>query len=513
MEKTMYKIFIIDGETPVRQWLRFCIEHSSGRFEVAGDSPNGRDGLAQLETVSADILLLDIMMPGLSGLDMLPALKERFPRLSIVMLTNFSEFEYLQQAMRGGVEEYFLKSEITEETLFQCLDNVIQKREALLNHASRQSPVTKEYNTVIQLAERILNQTIRDKQDFQERLLEYPALASFTSNLFVLAVKHDRSSLHQISNYALTEISPWLSTLYIVKHTDHITLLVCEMKKIHSHLTLFSEITNMALWLKSNLSFYSIGISNMYTRFTNFYEAVSEAMHAMYHGFYLQEGSIQYIYNTSSARLDKELLAGYRSEIIHLVRTKSYDEIRYQMKRIFDYLESEKPADIPFLLDYFKDLFYLACSVYMSETQNYQILSGDADSGLFQNILKCNFLSEVKELTNSLLELLGREYHNPSYSPIINEAMDYIQGHFTENVTLKDVSAAVHMNADYLGKIFKKETGKSFNAYLTTLRMDYADYLICNTSLKKYEISEKLGYTNFSYFSRIYNQYKSGKKV
>ena len=228
MEKTMYKIFIIDDETPVRQWLRFCIEHSSGRFEVAGDSPNGRDGLAQLETVSADILLLDIMMPGLSGLDMLPALKERFPRLSIVMLTNFSEFEYLQQAMRGGVEEYFLKSEITEETLFQCLDNVIQKREALLNHASRQSPVTKEYNTVIQLAERILNQTIRDKQDFQERLLEYPALASFTSNLFVLAVKHDRSSLHQISNYALTEISPWLSTLYIVKHTDHITLLVYE---------------------------------------------------------------------------------------------------------------------------------------------------------------------------------------------------------------------------------------------------------------------------------------------
>ena len=114
-------------------------------------------------------------------------------------------------------------------------------------------------------------------------------------------------------------------------------------------------------------------------------------------------------------------------------------------------------------------------------------------------------------MTNALLDLLGQEYHDPCCSPVINEAMDYIQGHFTENITLKDVSAAVHMNADYLGKLFKKETGNSFNTYLTTLRMNYADYLIRNTSLKKYEISEKLGYTNFSYFSRIYNHYKSGK--
>lgn len=507
----MYKIFIIDDEPPVRQWLRFCIEHSEGRFEIAGDAPNARDGLAQLENTPADILLLDIMMPGLSGLEVLPVLKERFPRLSIIMLTNFSEFEYLQQAMRSGVEEYFLKSEITEDTLFQCLDKVIQKKEALLNHASRQSPVTKEYNTVVQLAESILNQTITDKHDFQEKLLEYPALASFTSNLFVLAVKHGRSSLHQISNYTLTEISPYLSTMYAVKHTDHITLLVCEMEKIHSHLTLFSEITNMALWLKSSLSFYSVGISNMYTRFLNFYEAVSEAMHAMYHGFYLQKGSIQYIYNTSGFPVDKELLDRYRSGIIQLVKSRDYDELRCQMNQVFDYLESKKPADIPFLLDYFKDLFYLVCSIYMSETQNYQILAGSRDFGPFQDILKCNFLSEVKKLTNALLDLLGQEYHDPCCSPVINEAMDYIQGHFTENITLKDVSAAVHMNADYLGKLFKKETGNSFNTYLTTLRMNYADYLIRNTSLKKYEISEKLGYTNFSYFSRIYNQYKSGK--
>lgn len=509
----MYKIFIIDDEAPVRQWLRFCIEHSQDRFEVAGDSPNARDGLEKLEDTPADILLLDIMMPGLSGLDALPVLKERFPRLSIVMLTNFSEFEYLQQAMRSGVEEYFLKSEITEETLLQCLDKVIQKREALLNHTSRQSPVTKEYNMVVQLTESILNGTITDKHDFQERLLEYPAPASFTSNLFVLAVKHGRSSLHQLSNYALTEISPYLSAMYTVKHTDHITLLVCEMEKIHSHLTLFSEITNMALWIKSNLPFYSIGISNMYTRVRNFYEAVSEAMQAMYHGFYLQKGSIQYIYNTSGALLDKELLARYRTGIIELMKSKDYDGLRYQMNQVFDYLETEKPADIPFLLDYFKDLFYLICSVYMSETQNYQILAGNRDLEPFQDILKCNFLSEVKKLTNSLLDLLGQESHNPSHSPVINEAMDYIQGHFTENITLKDVSAAVHMNADYLGKLFKKETGNSFNAYLTTLRMDYADYLIRNTSLKKYEISEKLGYTNFSYFSRIYNQYKSGKNA
>ena len=158
--KTMYKIYIIDDEAPVRQWLRFCIEHSEGRFEIAGDSPNARDGLDRLEDTPADILLLDIMMPGLSGLDVLPIIKERFPRLSVIMLTNFSEFEYLQQAMRSGVEEYFLKSEITEETLFQCLEKVIQKKEALLNHASDRSPVTKEYNTVIQLAENILNQTI-----------------------------------------------------------------------------------------------------------------------------------------------------------------------------------------------------------------------------------------------------------------------------------------------------------------------------------------------------------------
>ena len=111
----MIKIFIIDDETPIRQWIRFCIERSDSCFEVIGEASNGEVGLQALETTETDIVILDIMMPGLNGLEVLTRLKEIRSDLSIIMLTNFAEFKYIQKAVRTGAVEYFLKSENTEE--------------------------------------------------------------------------------------------------------------------------------------------------------------------------------------------------------------------------------------------------------------------------------------------------------------------------------------------------------------------------------------------------------------
>lgn len=163
-------------------------------------------------------------------------------------------------------------------------------------------------------------------------------------------------------------------------------------------------------------------------------------------------------------------------------------------------------------IDYFVELLYLIRPVYMSKTQNFKSVLDNSGINLRQQLRKCIYLDQLQEQVQDAIRSIFTAIDAPSYSPPVAEAIQYIKEHYCENLTLREVSEHIHMNTDYLGKLFKKETGSNFNSYVTAIKMEYAEYLLRNSNLKKYEIAEKLGYTNFSYFSRLYSSHK-GKRT
>ena len=150
-----------------------------------------------------------------------------------------------------------------------------------------------------------------------------------------------------------------------------------------------------------------------------------------------------------------------------------------------------------------QQLSFLLLSAQLAESYSGEFLDS------LNQFSECLYLDTLCEKTEELLRKITGQNFSRSYSQPILDALAFTDEHFTENISLQDLAIQVHMNADYLGKLIKKETGRSFHSYLTEKKMEYADYLLRTTNLKKYEIADKLGYTNFSYFSRIFSAYKS----
>ncbi|MCI8660777.1 MAG: response regulator [Lachnospiraceae bacterium] len=503
----MIKIFIIDDEIPIRQWIRFCIERSGSCFQVAGEASNGEAGLKALENMDIDIVILDIMMPGLNGLEVLPKLSQIHPGLGIIMLTNFAEFEYIQKAVRNGAREYFLKSEITEESLMACLNKIAasQKQNSLLLNLSSEA----ESQTVRLLCEQILRHTITSQKQFLETANKYPRPLSYTKNLFVVGIRCLSEDIVHLDPIPLSDISEHLTAMHSVVYNKTDLFLVCEMNKLTSQLMIFHSIAGMLRWLCSHISYAYLGISNIYQSFSDLYHGLSEALISLNSGFYKKPASITYIYETKDETLDPNILNSCSRDILNIAKTCPFEELEKGLYQLFDYFRSSRPSDIQSVKDYFLELVYLIHSVTMSNSLQFQFLDKSVHTEFRKRLSESIYLDDVQK---AVLELIGRFYvpQNPvKFSMPVTDAISYIKGHYCENITLKETADAIHMNADYLGRLFKKETGISFNAYVTNMKMEYASYLISNTNLKKYEIAEKLGFTNFSYFSRLYSAYKS----
>lgn len=116
----MYKVLVIDDEVPIREWLEFCINRMDG-YEIAGTASNGAEGYSVFRKIKPDIVITDIRMPGVDGLEMIEMIRELNPMVYILVLTSHEEFSYARRAMQSGVKDYILKTEISEESLSEIL--------------------------------------------------------------------------------------------------------------------------------------------------------------------------------------------------------------------------------------------------------------------------------------------------------------------------------------------------------------------------------------------------------
>ena len=116
----MHRVLVVDDEMPIRQWLEFCINRIEG-YEVAGIAANGAEGFSLYRKMLPDIVITDIRMPVMDGLEMMQMIHNLNPAVYTVVLTSHEDFEYARTSIKLGASEYILKTEITEESLGQVL--------------------------------------------------------------------------------------------------------------------------------------------------------------------------------------------------------------------------------------------------------------------------------------------------------------------------------------------------------------------------------------------------------
>ncbi len=510
----LFKVFLVEDEIVAREGIRDNVDWQSAGFEFCGEAPDGEMALPLLRTAKPDVLITDIRMPFMDGLQLCKIVRERMPRVKIIIISGHDEFKYAQEAIKLGVAEYILKP-VTVQSMQEVLQKVAkqleQEKKETENLQKLQDEIEENRAT---LRERFLLKLVLGAISSTEAIekgepLGMDLIARFYLVLIIKAELSDRSEqfdyaeIQQIQQIVsdLVENNPdiflvkkgWGDLLLVMKGN---TLEYLEEERDHLLELVKQEVKRTRYQL-------IIGVGTPKKRIADIYQSFVEALVKIQNAADLERsGSTQLVDRAELLKINKSAVENY---------------LRCGIKEDFD----------AFFDDYIRPLGETALKSYLIKnylfvdvvlaTANLLIeLGGDIEQVVpelnsIETILtNIKTIEQLREQAYKILAsaLAFRDAQTSSqYAGIIQQAKAYIDHHFVDpNLSLNEVAAQVNLSPSYFSVIFSQEASQTFKEYLTEARIKKAKELLRTTNLRSAEISYQVGYSDPHYFSFVFRK-------
>ncbi|WP_027085223.1 response regulator [Cohnella panacarvi] len=492
----MVNVVVVDDEERIRQGLAKLISQAGEQFRVTGVFASGFELLEQLDKqeMQADLVITDMKMPNMNGLELIERLKERAPRSRIAIVSGFDDFAFARQALRYGVEEYLLKP-VDKGELEQLLRKV---DECLALEREKELAMRED-----QLGLLLFNEAeLLPKQLRQEagKALELSPLFSVPYAVYIIRSNMPESPEEMLESAA----EGWLQSWKLMAGDDCYALIVgmncadhAESAREIGHTLLYrlppsfegriggSNVFRGASWLREAYRQAELAIQHAWydsgRRVFADYSRLPKRQHSVTHLLVLLDREFQETMTLSDFARAKEWIARW-------FRTCKEDahpwtELREGCEAVLAFIHryaNAKTADTAPRQPRAKACF----------PQRFP------DFGAFS----ISFLSEVEEQFRVLQE--SRQENRA-----IETVKAYIAQHYTEELELNRLAEEVYLTPSYLSKLFKTETGETITDFLISVRIDRAkDMLRDRSALKTYEIGEKVGYADPAYFNKVFKK-------
>ena len=519
----MYRLFIVDDEDWIRERLIKTIDWNKIGIEIVGEAGNGRDALEKVGNMAPDIVITDIRMPYISGLDFISQLRQKGSGIKIIIISGYGDFEYAQKAIEFGVHDYMLKPFENEELLKvidRCVEDIEKEKkiETVLNDLEKKLaenwPILKE-RFYFDLINGYINKST------VEQNLKFFNIQNKGLNHLCFLIELDKpiesgkdAYLIQIGIKNITqELSSLLGRCEVLSLQAGEVVAVISSDMQRDKLEKKVQIT--ARKAKSQIfslfkKTVTIGIGGICDDILKIVGSFLQAHQALFYKSYLGSNSIYTIENECS------LLKGTIKHVYSIEKIKNAvnNTNRADVYKILDELlkslDIEEMRPIDFKVIYLDIVFSIIKSTVEYNNINKDIPAFDFN---FLNQINeiCNFSDfslYLKEKIEDLISYLEKS-HQGKKRKIVRMAIEFIIEHFNEQITLADVADNVMLNPSYLCKIFKDEMGVSFTNYLRDYRMEKAVKLMEDPTLKIYQIAKKVGYDDVQYFTKIFKAVKS----
>ncbi len=499
----MLKILIVDDETPIREWIAFCVRKSSKKYEISGLASNGEEALELFKIQMPDIVFTDIKMPIMDGLELMKQIKLLKPSTDIIVLTCYSDFEYARQAVKYGATEYILKTEIQNVDIIKALEKIESK------HVNAYENSEKELSGIQLKREAFIKYLIMQEnnvQNLSEKILVEQGIFIKGSSLFAMAVKYTGNVefIDRISSYSKMTQSSKIDNLLWFSYDKDIFVFLGNIKETPSYLFQLNLLKDFALNMHKNTN-CTIGLSQIYHGLKFLSTAINEAVMQANQEFYCGEGSINLIDISKQNPEFIVQLEALKNQLFEAVKLGESDRVLHMTDRILAFMEEWRTNDI----NYLKKTCSEIIEFVHSKTYNYRNVGMYSIYCIKDEISEAGSFQEIKKiLQTKVKEIICMQMHPAnSYSNTILKAIDYINSHYSEPIGLSNIALYVHLNPEYFSRLFKEETGKNFNNYLAEIRLDKAINLLKNTDMRVNEIAQSVGYPNLSYFSTIFKKH------
>lgn len=548
----MYRLLIVDDEPVIADGLYdFFRELSHLNLEVH-KAYLGSEALEKLNGIKIDIVLSDICMPDLSGLELLREIKDRWPLCKVIFLTGYHEFNYIQTAIRYGGFDYLLKTEeddVVQQAVEKAIAQIDQEtqKEQLVEKASAQLEQTlpllqNNYLTdlLLGMESSLPERTIR----FQE--LKIPLYPDHP--VLLLVGRMDR--FHQEQNLA-AKIRVQYGIHNIIEDCLKEIILIQPIFVEYSKLVWIFQARN----LESQSKIPNPGEMELMTPLVGTVEGSLDSIQASCRkildlkvSFILSGGFVSWeqvgpkfadlnLMLCRGIGLGEEILLTDQSiNKYHSARytvKNSIDSVDYQVRVLLKrlglmevYLENGQPEQFQKFYTYLMgkvneeeyiatglaaEVFYAIANLFLSYLNKLDLKRAIADQFDLNRLIRMetfNSWEEVVDYFQRLAELLFSfkvDEQLANSGEVTGNIQRYIKTHFSEDLSLTKLSEIAHFNPSYLSRFYKQITGKSLSDYITEVRINQAKELLRGTDLQIQEIALKVGYET-AYFIRLFKK-------
>jgi two-component system response regulator YesN len=501
-------VLLVDDEAIDLEWLRRRVAGSSLPLNVIGTANSGFAALKIMESEQIDIILSDIRMPIMSGIDFARKAKEINPQAQLVFISGHEDFSYAKEALHLNASGYLLKP-VDDGELYDMLASLCSKVE---QERERHRSVEEALSLVNQeLLLRWFNDAVHDEpqehiKPFVEQLLRIGTSVAIIERDDVewkLTDEERRSQLAQHAQFVLQFVRDHHIGTLIVAHNSRIVLL----SGMHDDRlgTLLQELIQ-AVRAEFPITI-TIGIGMHAADFGQLRESYRQAEAALSAKWLL--GKNRLIKDVSQSSSRRALAPNVEESVNQMLQAiLEYDLVLVDdcLLRLFnDNVTIAHKNDIYDLI--IRITSKLHADLLQRNENLYDLLKWDSHQPavLFQFETMDDILSWLRRRFFELSELLYVKGQKQKRK-LFEEIAQYVDDHLEHRITLKEVAAHFDFTPNYLGHLFKEETGTLFSDFLNERRMNKVCTLLADPTLKVYEIAEKVGYKNIIYFNRQFKQ-------
>ena len=503
----MYKALIVDDEKMIRMGMKKVIPWEQLGIGEVYTAASATEALDVLENYKPQIMITDIQMNGMTGLELIEKARDIIPELRVIVLTGYDSFEYARQSLRLQVQDFFLKP-IEEENLSRVLKEQVaylneaeeEKRNFLLRQRTQGTAEQMELEKCIR---GIINRS-KESSEFMGVLEQYYGF-QMDQGLQIVLVMPAQNYSGQESEQDFHEMSVKNICMSVVDaqgkgitfSDDGIIGIVYFTEEESSVLEHIEELSGI---LKDEFDTNpKIVMGSAVSGFSNLHISYNDAKYLLD----TEKESIQDIIQTFGEQNKNNIFRDIFSELKGIMCSNT-GNTEYVMKAFRTFAKATKSYNLS-QQTVRRLCFEMASATYfayMGESKETE--SGRLDA-LSKSLLSAN-REEACEVTEMFLnQMLGKE--EESVHEIVDKAKYYISEHLTEELTVSNIAASLYITPNYFSRLFKRVTKEGCNEYIVRKRIEKAKSLLETTSLKTGKIAMMVGYRDTNYFSLAFKKH------
>ena len=511
----LYRVLLVDDEEDIREGISRKMDWLGLGFSLVGEAANGQDALDLAERLRPDVILTDIKMPFMDGLELCRILTDRLPAARFVVFSGFDAFEYAKQAIQMNVVEYILKPINADElsAVLRRLKNQLDRERAerrnvelLRSRYTENLPVLRELFYANLLDGHIEPGTERERAarlDIDLQGEEWAVGLAYIGS-------DRRDALSTLSVQKLLEESLTADRCRLTLYNDWVAVIVSltESFTIYDLIRVLDRVCTLAAsYLGLTLT---VGVGAPCKELSGMARSAAEARTALEYRSMVGRGQVIYIGDLEPD--GGQVLTFEEADertLTAAVRLGSEQEVRDAAAALAGKIREANPSAGQY------NLFLMELVTHLMKMTRRSGVGVEEVFGTgFSLPIQKSELPRLEELEDWCAErylrlrTLIRRRQTDSAGQTVETAKEYIRQHYAErDLSVEKLCAYLHLSSTYFSTLFKRETGTSFTAYVTTVRMEAAAEAIRGTEEKTYLIAQRCGYEDPNYFSYVFKRH------